>query len=807
MTALVHTADGGKPPQMQIDWMAIHGPALVEMGYPILPIIPGAKCPGRWRQSAGWEAYPDWTRHCDRLTKPFELGIWEKWPGCGIGMAGGKLGGFDIDILDADLSAQIEAMAHTDLGDSPAIRIGRAPKKLLVYRMERPFQKIAMHPLEFIGHGAQFVLYGIHPDTQEPYRWPIEELSEILPHRIPIVTEAQVRGFMERAIKIVPPDMRQNRLPPDRSAERYLVRGGDLRGTWEATAEALEHIPNLDWHYDDWVNIGIAIRGSVGPQGADLFAAFSAKSKKDRPDYTAKIWRGLPEPHSKGFGTLWELATSYGWCPSNDLIFNQAKADARSAGAGHELFATLTTPAAPPPHDPETGEIIEAPAKETDPGIDAIIADAGGLLGDLVQWMTSTARYPQPLLSLGAALVMCGSLMGHRYRLLNGPDTRSNVMVLGLAGSGSGKDHPRRCVVKALSYAGLEKFYHGRSIASAQGLIATLANFHSGAMLLDEAGLFFANMMDQRAPAHLRAIGSLLMELSTSASTIFYDAARSADRDPDAIRYDIPDPCFNLFATTVPEPFWQALNSGSADGGFLARFLMFETPVNYPDPQFDVPPVEEGLETLSPRMRQMVAGPNIEATDLAVSARLGALQPRWDGEKKVRRINLPDVPVVPMSADALAVDRRMAIDEVAQKRANEGKTQATSIIARTTEHTRRLALIRAVSRDPLTPVVRAEDMHWGASVVALSMRLMIPAVEHNIADTPWEANLKKLLGIIRKHGGWMDISTLCNRCYFLKAKERNEAIIQLLEGGKLESRNEPTATKPRTFVRVSGGRP
>ena len=47
--------------------------------------------------------------------------------------------------------------------------------------------------------------------------------------------------------------------------------------------------------------------------------------------------------------------------------------------------------------------------------------------------MTSTARYPQPLLALGASLTLCGALMGHRYRLLDGPDTRTNIMVLGLA--------------------------------------------------------------------------------------------------------------------------------------------------------------------------------------------------------------------------------------------------------------------------------------------------------------------------------------------------------------------------------------
>jgi hypothetical protein len=121
--------------------------------------------------------------------------------------------------------------------------------------------------------------------------------------------------------------------------------------------------------------------------------------------------------------------------------------------------------------------------------------------------------------------------------------------------------------------------------------LANLANFFCGVMLVDEVGHVLAGVMGERAPPHLRAIASLLTELSTSASGLFLDDARAANRDPDAVRYDVPDPCFGLFATTVPEPLWAALNSGHAIDGFLARFLLFETPVNYPDPVFDAEPL------------------------------------------------------------------------------------------------------------------------------------------------------------------------------------------------------------------------
>ena len=43
------------------------GPRLVANGYPILPIMPGTKKPGRFRNGT-WSDYPDWTRHAARPT-------------------------------------------------------------------------------------------------------------------------------------------------------------------------------------------------------------------------------------------------------------------------------------------------------------------------------------------------------------------------------------------------------------------------------------------------------------------------------------------------------------------------------------------------------------------------------------------------------------------------------------------------------------------------------------------------------------------------------------------------------------------
>jgi hypothetical protein len=66
------------------------------------------------------------------------------------------------------------------IGPSP-VRIGQAPKRAMLYRVDVPFEKIATsvyispdgraHKVEVLCDGQQIVVNGIHPTTQAPYVW------------------------------------------------------------------------------------------------------------------------------------------------------------------------------------------------------------------------------------------------------------------------------------------------------------------------------------------------------------------------------------------------------------------------------------------------------------------------------------------------------------------------------------------------------------------------------------------------------------------------------------------------------------
>jgi hypothetical protein len=119
----------------------------------------------------------------------------------------------------------------------------------------------------------------------------------------------------------MPPELRPGRLPGGSAARAGIVAAGDLRGTPEAIADALRFIPNADLDYDSWVRVGMALKGALGEDAWDLFAAWSATSSKDVPETTAKTWASL-KPERIGAGTIYHHALAGGWNPDPALVLN-----------------------------------------------------------------------------------------------------------------------------------------------------------------------------------------------------------------------------------------------------------------------------------------------------------------------------------------------------------------------------------------------------------------------------------------------------------------------------------------------------
>jgi hypothetical protein len=112
----------------------------------------------------------------------------------------------DVDVPVAELADQIVHCIERWLGPTPLVRIGRAPKILLVYRRSIALAKLSTPELylpddtkvqvEILGDGQQFVADGIHPETGEPYKWTNGSPAEVERDELPIVTADELRELL-----------------------------------------------------------------------------------------------------------------------------------------------------------------------------------------------------------------------------------------------------------------------------------------------------------------------------------------------------------------------------------------------------------------------------------------------------------------------------------------------------------------------------------------------------------------------------------------------------------------------------------
>ena len=147
-------------------------PQLADDGWHPIPVRPHEKLPA----PRGWQTAPS-AKVMTRWLVRYAAG--------GIGFVGGRIVGIDIDVLDDQAAARVMALVTAHLGGTPLVRVGKAPKALLVYRLTEPMPTrriiLSVGRLEALAEGSFFVGYGIHPDTGQPYEWVGDSSPEFAP--------------------------------------------------------------------------------------------------------------------------------------------------------------------------------------------------------------------------------------------------------------------------------------------------------------------------------------------------------------------------------------------------------------------------------------------------------------------------------------------------------------------------------------------------------------------------------------------------------------------------------------------------
>lgn len=195
-----------------------------------------------------------------------------------------------------------------------------------------------------------------------------------------------------------------------------------------------------------------------------------------------------------------------------------------------------------------------------------------GIVGDVAAYINQSAKYPQPFLSVAAALTFLGSVFGRKIR--DEGDLRTNLYTLGIGPSSSGKNNALVAIRRLAMETGHFENIGGDEVTSAAAIETHVHANPSTIFLWDEIGHMFKSTKGR--DEHKATVIPLLMKLYSLAS-VMYKGKSYADAEKQKI---IVQPCVSFYGTSTIERFREGVSYEELDDGWIARVLMFRADID-----------------------------------------------------------------------------------------------------------------------------------------------------------------------------------------------------------------------------------
>lgn len=377
-----------------------------------------------------------------------------------------------------------------------------------------------------------------------------------------------------------------------------------------------------------------------------------------------------------------------------------------------------------------------------------------GIITDTVRWICNTSQKPQPELALMNVITALGAVFGRRYR--SPSNLRTNIYFVGIAPTGVGKDHSRKCIKRLLIASGMEMFIGSDAVISGGGILTALKKSPSQIMHLDEFGEMLQLISNKNASGYLKQAITNLTQLFTDAASTHDSGDYANDKVRSKVKIVEPNLC--VFGTSTIESYAESLRSKSVENGQLNRYLAMKVSNEMPKRLRGVidDAIPENLaqswKALKPRNYTVDA-----YTDIKVCHFTDAAQERYDdlGDEEDKLVG------------------------------EHNKTQRGAMFNRYREQITKLAMIFCISENHEQPLMEVRHLSTAQSMVDACLSFTMHLMNEYMYDSEFEKLMKRTLRMITRDG--MPRSTLM-RNLSLKAKDLDEVITALVQRGDVEAR-------------------
>ena len=359
-----------------------------------------------------------------------------------------------------------------------------------------------------------------------------------------------------------------------------------------------------------------------------------------------------------------------------------------------------------------------------------------GFIDDVVKLSMQSAPYPNRVLSFTGALALLAFLVGRKVQ--DKRDNRSNIYLIALADSGTGKDHPRKVNFNIAFRAGVAGAI-GDAFASGEGLEDALFMHPSMLFQADEFDCIF-NTLKYSKDNRAESINEKLLKFYGASNTIYPLRKKASAKKKDGTVHEIAhivNPNLVLLGTAIPQYFYESLSRRVLENGLVARCII----------------VEAGKRGEAGNPQSITPSDSLirAATYLANLDVNGNLTNEY-----------PKPLIITETPEATAALRE--VQQECDRRYNFYEAQnegaAKALWARAHEKVCKLAMLHGISGNVYNPLITDKSVKWAWKFIDhLTQRMLYMAdryVYENIFDEKCQRAIRKL----QEHGGRLPHSKL-----------------------------------------------
>ncbi|TWU62287.1 bifunctional DNA primase/polymerase [Crateriforma conspicua] len=412
----------------------------------------------------------------------------------------------------------------------------------------------------------------------------------------------------------------------------------------------------------------------------------------------------------------------------------------------------------------------------TDPGrLPERMFEVPGFVRQVMDFTLANAPYPNVALAFCGALALQSYLAGRK--VATSGDLRTNIYLLALAGSGTGKEFPRKVNSQILFQIG-ETQSLGDKFASGEGIQDALARSNKMLFQNDEMdGVLRQINLDRDSSRE--SIPNILLTLYTSAGD-FYPLRVKANQKEAG---HVDQPHLTLFGTATPKFFYESLSQRMLSNGFFARLNIIDVGKRgkgqTPGSARDLP--EDILETAKWWADFHPSGGNFM-------------------DVHPRPLRVPFTP----EAEAAVNELREQTETEYDKADDAGDEVARAAWSRTCEHAKKLALIYAVSQNHMQPRISLRAVRWASEFSLHQTRRQLYLASVHVAENPFHKECLKFKKRLSEREGHVMPRRELMRSMTLKANDFDQVVQTLIQQEEIEPVTITTKTKPAGGYRLIG---